>query len=1044
MEPASAASALSGNSTPPPPPPPSSSPLSPPSPGGQSRLVTAKSEEVGDSFATELFAAVVNDCYMRVDCWCGSPTVYASKAEAEIGVGHLRFFRAGEDLRVIQVKDDERWLCACGSTGEYHPAYAAILEGSSRKRPAEDSEFELIANSEEKKSGRAEREVLATAGTSVPGFVAGPAGQEHEGSIEQVFGTARSMLAGVAGFVKTMGGSVLGLLDKIRGVVRPAPATEVRAVSGANVTIKRIKRMHSVPANPGLATDQLGIAEFPYLEWVTDVTQNVGLEALQRLYGGLETLQNQLDSGKYSGGVSVETIKKEHDPASGELLELNSALAHLSEQLYGKIENTDSRRDRANKFNQTVIVFRKGLRTAMGFMDKVYNSQSLDNMKRRHPTPPKSVCLADVFGRCDYRIGAEFLGFLLTIKDVIGLTGDDELAITKIVVDVNALHKQELLPSFVICPGLHDIPVMPGSYPTPFFDEIEVGQTTIDPVYALKHPSPAPRRVGTPLKSCKPRRIIQPKGILKQSKPWDENPASPKYVSTPEKKRTLDFLSPLALYSPPSKVPVVAITAAEAEEIAQQEKKAAEAAAEAAAKQKQEDARLAEDLYWQSLRGSDKHSPSTVAMAESEMRLRYHHLKYGKFLQDVALDIKHGIEKQKKLDEHKMKIEQDRLDAELQHHQQLKVMSKTRASPYNLLSEEERRVLWDKHLERLDSQPHGSTVESHEIAVSRQIDLEVTNQIEGEWVESIERRNAEEAEHKAKEEARRKAEEEARLAEEEARRVEDETRRRVAEEAAAYEAETGLRRARRALVTPLQPDWDAKVDRAASRDSFSANLAQAVDGSNLTGRDMSMLIPPTEWLNDNVINASLAHLAKRINAVNDNAGDGRDQAPKCAALSSFFYPRINSAGPNSAGRVMRQANIRAPFFLDIDTILVPICNGSHWTLGVVRPTRRTVTHMDSMRADGSTEVTGVLLNWVKATLGQAFVESDWKVVDYAAPRQTNGWDCGVFTITNAICIAAGLDPRHAYTSRELPLQRRRLAAVLLNQGFHGDFSLDDL
>ncbi|TDZ35980.1 hypothetical protein CTRI78_v011398 [Colletotrichum trifolii] len=77
----------------------------------------------------------------------------------------------------------------------------------------------------------------------------------------------------------------------------------------------------------------------------------------------------------------------------------------------------------------------------------------------------------------------------------------------------------------------------------------------------------------------------------------------------------------------------------------------------------------------------------------------------------------------------------------------------------------------------------------------------------------------------------------------------------------------------------------------------------------------------------------------------------------------------------------------------------------------------------------------------KAVLGNEYRAEEWRTVRHEAPQQTNGYDCGVFTITNGICLALGINAVDAYDKEELPLQRLRLAAMLLNRGFEGDFNL---
>jgi Ulp1 family protease len=136
---------------------------------------------------------------------------------------------------------------------------------------------------------------------------------------------------------------------------------------------------------------------------------------------------------------------------------------------------------------------------------------------------------------------------------------------------------------------------------------------------------------------------------------------------------------------------------------------------------------------------------------------------------------------------------------------------------------------------------------------------------------------------------------------------------------------------------------------------------------------------------------------------------------------------------------MRQAGVRKDSFLDIDNTLIPICSDNHWTLAVVLPSKLTVTHMDSMLGGrGRASVTSRLLEWVEITLKEKFVKEDWMVVDFAAPLQTNDRGCGVFAITS-LCMALGFDLKKAYTEEQLSLQRRRLAAMLINGSFKGDF-----
>lgn len=342
------------------------------------------------------------------------------------------------------------------------------------------------------------------------------------------------------------------------------------------------------------------------------------------------------------------------------------------------------------------------------------------------------------------------------------------------------------------------------------------------------------------------------------------------------------------------------------------------------------------------------------------------------------------------------------------------------------------------------------------IATKKLEDLNISRQVREEEQAAAERARAElarkireekrrreaEERRKAEEERRRREEEERRAAEEQriaaARRKEEERQRETARRRDARVAALGLRVPTRAIITPLSGTWESRVTGIHSSVE-GRELARTPDGTPLSRRDfVERLLPPTAWLNDNIIIGAIQHIG---DLVNEKAGATKEN-PKCATFTSYFYPRLESAGPTNCARLMRRAGVRKDNFKDIESILIPICSGNHWTLAAVLPQKRAVLHMDSLRGGrGNPSVTNKILEWVKATLGDDFVASEWAAVNVDGPVQTNGWDCGVFTITNGLCMALGLDPKEAYAARQLTSARTMLAAILLNGGFTGDFDL---
>ncbi|RYO74197.1 hypothetical protein DL764_010951 [Monosporascus ibericus] len=287
----------------------------------------------------------------------------------------------------------------------------------------------------------------------------------------------------------------------------------------------------------------------------------------------------------------------------------------------------------------------------------------------------------------------------------------------------------------------------------------------------------------------------------------------------------------------------------------------------------------------------------------------------------------------------------------------------------------------------------------------------------------------------------REAEERARAAKERAR-VEKE--RRIAEERARAELEAlygkslaslGLRRPKGALITPLSSEWDKKA-----RATVQNGVAKVPnpEGTEVSNHDFAKLVPNSAWLNDNIIQAILALLAHEIN---DSAGVVlKKNAPKCVALSPLYWQHISTKGASGSDRRLKRTWGATPEnFFEIDTFLLPINHGSHWTVIVIRPSRRTIAYVDSFHSRGSREL-GTAFNFLKGFLGSRYKEDEWQTVQYNVPKQTNSYDCGMFVITNSIYLALGVDPS-SYSQADMPLMRLRMAAMLLNGGFKGDFSL---
>ncbi|KAE9380469.1 cysteine proteinase [Stipitochalara longipes BDJ] len=269
--------------------------------------------------------------------------------------------------------------------------------------------------------------------------------------------------------------------------------------------------------------------------------------------------------------------------------------------------------------------------------------------------------------------------------------------------------------------------------------------------------------------------------------------------------------------------------------------------------------------------------------------------------------------------------------------------------------------------------------------------------------------------------------------------------KRQAREAAVRRAKE-LRLSRRSplkpLVQPLNPKWDRRVYDAEDSNNQYQVMTKSMEGTELRLKDFRTLLGRHAWLNDEIINSYIEWIVK---AANDDAavkgeflGEPPSTVPKFIAHNSFFYENLKKKGPQSTDRLMKRKKAPGEKLLEVDSVFVPICQGSHWTMGVVRPVAKTIEYFDSMGGRPQTFISQMRA-WLQHQLGELYNPEEWTEPRTACARQSNGYDCGVFVCTNAFCIAMGLDTS-CYEERDMVLQRRSIAAVLLNQGFIGDFA----
>ncbi|KAK0652150.1 hypothetical protein B0T16DRAFT_387465 [Cercophora newfieldiana] len=1043
----------------------------------------------GEKFARDLHRAIRNDHFMR-QCCCGLPPIYKTLEDAHRGSGHLRFYTVDNNknnLRVIQVKHDLRWHCRCHQSKELHPAYQEHIN-KGRKRLATDSEFDLIAQNQGKeRRTRSIKRVVALAQSQ---------GNESEDSTEPVGNSSveseqqpsqQPMWSYISGGLATMGASVLDFVGKFLptfGSARREPTQTVETVETVQqdpenneLVVKRFKREYTVPhawAQTGEAPETS--SDGPQVKWAEDPRSHIGPETLGSIFKQLEEQLQNLRAEKYVGGLTWPEMKNFIRAAP----DIDENLTVILYSMVNQDENNrpTSRQESQDRTNEAAEAYGRDLKDLLTFMHSMYIDPShFYHCRAERPEPSLPFPIVSVDGRRVAGVAARLLTFMLQLREEIGVTEDFAGVLAKIIADANAVHKQEYPMSWVDFTGFsrRGTTLSPSSV----FDEIPLKDFEVQPAHEVKFPEPGP---SNPVSLADPTEVKRlrwgPKPILKSASTDRPTP------STTERKRKLSFQNPAVKFGGrPSQIPATVMTPyeryietkpllneaamAKAEERFQlqyhgvkynplldglrtgiekdlQTLKDAEPAKDKGpdyplhvpTEQDKENRRKLDEKMrkefdrkkkWNAeLRASREHASQTPQTNTPKI---FERLAF----QDTPPEVR------KDFDAHPVGTRRLNLVKKLPF---MKPNEKPPLSPADRRRALDHFLLGQPGDQQKDDLPPDPFAEEHdelEIASKTLERLELDKQISTDLREGILRARKEQRERQIREAARKKAEAERKRIEEEKRREEEERRQAIAEVAALH----GLRRPFAPLITDISDEWEERVLEAQHQVRADTKICTIPDGTDLCRRDFAdRLLPETAWLNDNVIIGSFAYIAEYVN---NKAGVDQKVNPRCSAFTSFFYNRLLSHGVTSCGRLARLIGVKKANFFDIETILIPICQNSHWTVAVVRPQQRTISHLDSMLSGhGHQKVKNTIFQWVKATLEERFVAEEWKVIDFDAPRQDNGYDCGVFAITNGICLALGVNPVDAYSADQLTLQRKRLAAILINGGFSGEFSMDDI
>mmetsp|Transcript_26381 Transcript_26381/g.77020 ORF Transcript_26381/g.77020 Transcript_26381/m.77020 type:complete len:346 (-) Transcript_26381:78-1115(-) len=205
-----------------------------------------------------------------------------------------------------------------------------------------------------------------------------------------------------------------------------------------------------------------------------------------------------------------------------------------------------------------------------------------------------------------------------------------------------------------------------------------------------------------------------------------------------------------------------------------------------------------------------------------------------------------------------------------------------------------------------------------------------------------------------------------------------------------------------------------------------------INNTPITRKDIATL-KPLEWLNDEVINCFVELLRQHASEA-EQAGE---PLPKVHIFSSLFYTKLAESPEYTYGNVRRWTKRAKVDLFSRDLVIVPINQGnSHWTLGLINLRQKRFEFIDSMHGSDGGRL-AVLRRYLKdehqdkkgapLDLGEDWVDISYTAAD-GTPRQTNGFDCGMFMSRTAEYLVrdAVLD----FTQADMPNLRRRMVFEL--------------
>jgi len=194
------------------------------------------------------------------------------------------------------------------------------------------------------------------------------------------------------------------------------------------------------------------------------------------------------------------------------------------------------------------------------------------------------------------------------------------------------------------------------------------------------------------------------------------------------------------------------------------------------------------------------------------------------------------------------------------------------------------------------------------------------------------------------------------------------------------------------------------------------------NGYQLRMGDLLLLITPNTWLNDNIIQNYISLLISNC-----------DQ--NILELNTDFLISYKRHGYKF---IYKWFKTKYPSLNNYKRIVIPINpNMNHWALLVVEIWEGKIYCADSFNRLNMEELSlaseffnQIFIDYFQDSGIKRTIPKNWKYENWNSPNQSNSYDCGVFTCTNARYYL--FDKHPDYTEADIPLLRHRIAWELIN------------